>query len=300
MGRLVRRQRLMLLLFLTFLTLIIALRFRQRIDWYSDAPIRVLLLELTLPGTETTNRLMAFNGTPVREPAEVTVKCVEEFFPREFERYNEGQSARVELHVSGPYQVEVDPPDVYDPDASAVTLMWRSLRYHRYFQGLAEGLGVDFDDYDARMVAVFVPGDESEQIEAGSMASRGRRFGVVYLNLAHMDYTYSALTLVHEIGHTFGATDKYDYDSFLAVWPAGFADPTRSPAFPQEHAELMAGDIPITEQNELEIDSMDQVRIGVKSAEEMGWLTALDSWKYYRSLPDAPPPPPQEQRAPEE
>lgn len=282
----------MLLLFLTFLTLIVASRFRQRIDWYGDAAIRVLLLELTLPGTETTNRLMAFNGTPVREPAEVTVECVEEFFPREFERYNEGQSVRVELHVSGPFQVAIDPPDVYDPDASTATLMWRSLQYHRYFEKLAEGLGVDFEDYDARMVAVFVSGDHDAQIEAGSMASRGRRFGVVYLNLAHLDYTYSALTLLHEIGHTFGATDKYDADSFLAVWPQGYADPTRTPAFPQEYAELMAGDIPVTEQDEQEIGSTDQVRIGVKSAEEMGWLTIWDSWRYYRALPESPPPPP--------
>jgi len=287
-----RRQRLMLLLFLTFLTLIAASRFRQRIDWYGDAPIRVLLLELMLPGTETTNRLMAFNGTPVQEPAEVTVKCVEEFFPREFARYNEGEAAHVELHVSGPYQVEIDPPDVYDADASAATLMWRSLQYHRYFKKLAAGLGVDFRDYDARLVAVFVAGDQDEQIEAGSMASRGRRFGVVFLNLYHMDYTYSALTLLHEIGHTFGASDKYDYDTFLAVWPEGYAEPERSPVFPQQYAELMAGDIPIAPQDEVEIASLDQVRLGVDSAHELGWVTALDRWTFYRDLPKAPPQPP--------
>jgi len=287
----------MLLLFLTFLTLIAASRFRQRIDWYSDAPIRVLLLELMLPGTEITNRLMAFNGTPVQQPAEATVRCVEEFFAREFERYQQGKAAQVELHLAGPYQVDLDPPDVYDPEASATTLMWRSWQYHRYFKKLAQGLGVEFGDYDVRMVAVFLPGDQDEQIEAGSVASRSRRFGVVYLNLFHMDYTYSALTLLHEIGHTFGAMDKYDYGSFLAVWPEGYAAPEQTPVFPQQYAELMAGDIPTAEQEEEEITSLDQVRIGVKTAEELGWVTALDSWRYYRPLPDAPAPRPAE-RAP--
>jgi hypothetical protein len=176
---------------------------------------------------------MAFNGTPVRDPAEVTVRVAEEFFPREFERYNEGEAPRLEVRIHGPFQVEVDPPDLLDPEASTFELWRRSMNYVRYFERLGADLGVDFDDYDVRMVVVFVPGEQFEQIEAGSLASPSRRFGVVYLNLFHLDYTYSALTLMHEMGHAFGASDKYDYDSFLAVWPEGYAAPDEVRLFPR-------------------------------------------------------------------
>ncbi len=290
--RLLRRQRLMLLLFLAVLTGIVAARFRHRIDWYGDAPIRVLVLELLLPGTEMTNALMAFNGTPVREPAEVTVHAAESFFPQEFERYNEGESARVEVRVHGPFPAEVDPPDLYDADASTFELWRRSVSYVSYFEDLASELGVDFDDYDVRMVVIFVPGEQDEQIEAGSLASPSKRFGVVYLNLFHMDHTYSALTLLHEMGHAFGASDKYDYDTFLARWPHGYVAPGQVPVFPQQHAELMAADIPLAEDDEREILDLSEVRIGVQTAHEMGWVGTLDRWLYYRDLPEQPPPSP--------
>jgi len=283
-----RRQRLMLLLFLAFLTLIAAARWRQRIDWYGAAPIRVLLLELVPPGSEPSNTFMAFNGTSVREPAAVDAFCVETYFEREFARYSDESMARVELRIAGPFPVAVAPPDVGDPDASALTLMWRNLQYYKYFDELAADLGVDFDDYDVRMVAVLVTDDTSGQVEAGSMASRSRRFGVVYLDMHGMDLTYSALTLLHEIGHAFGATDKYDADTYRAVWPRGYADPYLEPVHPQFHAELMAGDIPVTADDEREIQSLDEVQIGVQTAHEIGWLGEFKRWNYYKALPDAP------------
>ena len=287
-GLLLRRQRLMLLLFLSFLTLIVASRWRQRIDWYGEAPIRVLLLEIVPPGAEPSNRFMAFNGTPVREPAPVDAFCVETYFEREFARYSDEPMARVELRRAGPYPLALAPPDVGDPDASLPTLMWRNLQYYQYFEGVAADLGLDFDDYDVRMVAVLVGDDLSGQIEAGSMASRSKRFGVVFLDMHSMDPTYSALTLLHEIGHAFGATDKYDLDTYHAVWPQGYADPLLVPAHPQEYAELMAGDIPLAADDEREISSLDEVQIGVQTAHEIGWLGEWKRFNYYRALRDAP------------
>jgi hypothetical protein len=278
----------MLLLFLSFLLLIVASRWRNRIDWYGGGTVQVLLLQLVPPGVEPTGRLMAFNGTPVREPADVDVFCVETFFAREFGRYSAEPPPSVELRRSGPHPVAIAPPDVGDPDASLPTLMWRNLQYFRYFEDLAADLGVDFDEYDVRMVLVLVSGDMSGQVEAQSLASRTRRFGVVYLSMEDLDYTYSGLTLLHEIAHAFGATDKYDPDTYWAAWPQGYADPHREPVHPQEHAELMAGDIPISPDDEREILTLDEVQIGVQTAHEIGWIGPWDRWTYYRSLPQQP------------
>lgn len=283
-----RRQRLMLLLFLSFLLLIVASRWRDRIDWYGGGTVRVLLLQLVPPGAEPSTRLMAFNGTPVREPADVDVFCVETFFTREFGRYSDETPPDVELRRSGPHPVAIAPPDVSDPDASSFSLMWRNLQYYRYFEHLAADLGVDFDDYDARMVMVLVEDDTSGQVEALSLASRSRRFGVVFLSMEDLDYTYSGLTLLHEIAHAFGATDKYGLDTYRAAWPQGYADPHRAPVHPQEYAELMAGDIPISPDDEREIATLEEVQIGVQTAHELGWIGPWDRWTYYRSLPQQP------------
>ena len=250
--------------------------------------MRVLLLQLVPPGAESSSRLMAFNGTPVREPADVDVTCVESFFAREFGRYSQDPPPKIELRRSGPHTVALAPPDVGDPDASLPTLMWRNLQYFRYFEDLAADLGLDFDEYDVRMVMVLVTDDTSGEVEAQSLASRSRRFGVVYLSMEDLDYTYSGLTLLHEIAHAFGATDKYDPDTYQAIWPQGYADPQRAPRHPQEYAELMAGDIPISADDEREILTLDEVQIGVQTAHEIGWVGPWDRWTYYRSLPQQP------------
>ncbi len=289
--QLVLRQRLLLLLLLTIMVSVIVWFRAGRVDWASDAAVRVLLLELIPDGAQTTRDLMAFNGTPVREPFPLNAYCVQDFFADEYERYHPGSRPRVELHLIGPYPVALDPPDLQDPDASTLRLMARSMRYYRYFERLGADLGVDFDAYHVRAVAIFQPGYEFEQIEALSLASPRRRFGVVHFNLNHLDPEYSGLTLLHELAHAFGASDKYDMDSFHAVWPQGYAEPGRSPVYPQEYAELMAGDIPVSPDDEREIASLEEVRIGVQTAYEMGWISWWESLRFYRSVSEQPPTP---------
>lgn len=288
---LVLRQRLLLLLLLTVMVSVVVWYRSSRVDWAADAAIRVMLLELLPAGAQTSRDLMAFNGTPVREPFALNAYCVQDFFADEYERYHPGSRPRVELHLIGPYAVPLDPPDLHDPDASSSQLLVRSMRYYRYFERLGADLGVDFDAFDVRAVAIFEPGYEYEQIEALSLASPRRRFGVIRLNLNHLDPEYSGLTLLHELAHAFGASDKYDMDSFHAVWPQGYVEPDRHPVHPQEYAELMAGDVPISEEEEREIESLDQVRIGVQTAYEMGWISWWEKLRYYRAIPEQPPTP---------
>ncbi len=289
--RLVRRQRLALLLLLTVAVSVVVWFRASRVNWSADASVRVLLLELIPEGAHTTRDLMAFNGTPVRDPFPLNAYCVQDFFADEYERYHPGDRPRVELHLIGPYEVTLEPPDLHDPDASTWQLTWRAMRYYRYFEQLGEDLGVDFDAYHVRAVAIFEPGYRYEQIEAMSLASSRRRFGVVRFNLNHLDPEYSGLTLLHELAHAFGASDKYDPDLYQAVWPHGFAEPDRSPVYPQRYAELMAGDIPIAAGSEREIESLDQVRVGIQTAYEMGWISWWESLRYYRALPEQPPSP---------
>jgi hypothetical protein len=89
------------------------------------------------------------------------------------------------------------------------------------------------------------------------------------------DSAYSKQNLVilaHELLHTLNATDKYDLATSMPIYPDGFAEPDKSPRYPQNLAELMGGRTAISE-NKAEIPkSLKQTLIGEKTAREIGWL----------------------------
>ena len=56
----------------------------------------------------------------------------------------------------------------------------------------------------------------------------------------------NTIVIAHETMHTVGATDKYDLSTGEPVYPDGYAEPDRSPRFPQPKAEIMAGQRPVS------------------------------------------------------
>jgi hypothetical protein len=81
----------------------------------------------------------------------------------------------------------------------------------------------------------------------------------------------NAVIVAHELLHTLGATDKYDFATNLPRFPDGYAEPERSPRFPQAFAEIMGGRIPVSETRADIPQSMDRVLIGAATAAEIGW-----------------------------
>ncbi|MBI5784967.1 MAG: hypothetical protein HZA64_05855 [Rhodocyclales bacterium] len=81
----------------------------------------------------------------------------------------------------------------------------------------------------------------------------------------------NAVIITHELLHTLGATDKYEAYSNLPSFPDGYAEPDRTPRYPQVFAEIMGGRIPVTESRADIPESIDQVLIGPGTATEIGW-----------------------------
>jgi hypothetical protein len=81
----------------------------------------------------------------------------------------------------------------------------------------------------------------------------------------------NAVIVAHELLHTLGATDKYDFATNLPRFPEGYAEPDRSPRHPQAFAEVMGGRIPVSETRADIPESMDRVLIGAATAAEIGW-----------------------------
>jgi len=81
----------------------------------------------------------------------------------------------------------------------------------------------------------------------------------------------NSVVVAHELLHTFGATDKYDPENNLPLFPQGYAEPRADPLYPQSHAEIMGGRIPRS-RSEAEIPrSLDQPMIGALTAREINW-----------------------------
>jgi hypothetical protein len=59
------------------------------------------------------------------------------------------------------------------------------------------------------------------------------------------------------------------------IHPDGFADPDRSPLFPQEYAEIMGGRIPLGPNSSAMPESLNQCRIGRLTAFEIGFYQQL-------------------------
>ncbi|RYY79350.1 MAG: hypothetical protein EOO69_07190 [Moraxellaceae bacterium] len=89
------------------------------------------------------------------------------------------------------------------------------------------------------------------------------------------DASYSQQNLVvlsHELLHTLGATDKYDFVNNMPAFPDGYGNPQQQPLFPQAKAELMGGRIVISESKAVIPKNLAQTVIGEKTAREIGWV----------------------------
>ncbi|MFH1982398.1 MAG: hypothetical protein ABIL58_11160 [Pseudomonadota bacterium] len=190
---------------------------------------------------------------------------VEEFFSEEAESY--GVPLSVPLVVSLASEVKDQPPP--PPIArSRFSIMWWSLRL-RYWVFAS-------DHYkgptpDIRAYIVYHDAIKNRVLE-DSLGIEKSRTGIVHAFADLKMADQNKVVLAHELLHTLGATDKYDMRTLKPDFPDGFADPDRTPLYPQTHAEIMASRIPESDNRWEMPRSLDFVVIGRKTAQEIKWL----------------------------
>ena len=80
--------------------------------------------------------------------------------------------------------------------------------------------------------------------------------------------------MAHEILHTVGASDKYNYEDVQPIYPNGYAKPDQKPLFPQRYAEIMAGRIPFNMTQARMPKDLRFCLVGEQTAKEINWITA--------------------------
>lgn len=188
-----------------------------------------------------------------------------EYFAEESTRYNLGLRRPVEVQLGD--VVNETPPA--PPIAGSVfsTMLW-SLKFRWFAWNNSPDVPVK---PDIRLYLLYHDPATTPALSHSTALNKGR-IGRVNL-FGNTSYAKQNLVIAaHELLHTLTASDKYDLATTLPAYPDGFAEPEKSPLYPQDFAELMGGRVPMSETKAEIPKSLSQTLIGEKTAREIGWL----------------------------
>jgi hypothetical protein len=187
------------------------------------------------------------------------------YFAEEATRYNLGLRRPVEVQL-GSVVSEVPPAP---PIGGSVfsTVIW-SLKFRWFAWNNSPDVTVK---PDIRLYLLYHDPDTTPALSHSTALNKGR-IGRVNL-FGNTSYAKQNLVITaHELLHTLTASDKYDLATTLPAYPDGFAEPSKSPLYPQDFAELMGGRVPVSETKAEIPKSLSQTLIGQKTAREIGWM----------------------------
>jgi hypothetical protein len=229
---------------------------RERNHW--DRTLRVAIIVLGL--------------SPVDEATMAALRertgALEDAFADEMHRYRPGAQRPFAFTVFGPALVTERPPT--PASDGVVDLAKQSYAQWRYLSAVDDTTGLDTGLFDARIYAlVRAPTRKGRSVVEGQSEENGR-VGTVEVEIDPNSADFALFVVGHELLHTLGATDKYDASGRVLV-PAGLADPSRSPLYPQERVEIMARNRPVAPGDERPPDGLAELTVGQVTAREIGW-----------------------------
>jgi len=191
-------------------------------------------------------------------------KTIDRFFAREAERYhlNTHEPFRTRLRT----ELHDRPPHRADDAGLLATALW-SLRL-RYWAWRVSGHA--HDPEDVRMFVLYHDPALTPTVPHSLGLMKGL-IGVVYAFATSDMNGENNVVIAHELLHTVGATDKYDFVDDAPRFPDGYGDPAQKPLYPQETAELMAGRRMLAPGKWQQAASLDEVVVGPMTALEIRW-----------------------------
>jgi hypothetical protein len=249
-------------------------------DWETREQAAVVVLvppDLTEEEAEVLQQIEAF---AFDDGGQATFKALTYWFQREYGRYAEEGVSPVYLDVVGPVKVQTYPPAPPRVGANLSFLQryQQTKAFLDYFRAKRESLQFAPEN------AVFVLFYKAEQgyLFKGihSVASRRDRSGFVFAPLTQEGADTALINTAHELLHLYGASDQYDGER--CVYPEGFYEPLQQPRFPQRYAEVMAQGIPVADgRKEASLELFEDMRVGVHTAYEIGWIDQARRDRYY-------------------
>ncbi len=222
-------------------------------------------------GSSLTVAIYPINGDG-SETADAYIRSLraESFGP--IEEFMKAEAARHGLDVYRPVEVKLAPVVTSRPPAPphgagkpSVVLWSLNMRYWAYFKNTLSGTRPD-----VRIFVLYFDPKRHPRLAHSTGLQQGL-IGVVNAFASEEMAGSNMVIIVHELMHTLGATDKYDFAGNRPLYPDGYADARQDPLHPQAYAEIMAGRIPISPARSEIPEGLHEVVVGEKTAREINW-----------------------------
>lgn len=191
---------------------------------------------------------------------------IEQFFAKEASDYGLPLNKPFKMMLA--HEVNELPPPPPERGSHALQMGWWSLKLRKWAWSMDES---GFSPH-IKMFIVYHPYARNKELPHSLGMEKGM-IGVVQA-FAHREMEgKNNLVIAHEMLHTIGSTDKYDYETLEPRYPDGYAEPDKTPRYPQRYAELMGGRTPLSESTSFMPRSLRGVTLGTSTAKEINWLT---------------------------
>ncbi|MFN0305558.1 MAG: hypothetical protein ACKVQU_34990 [Burkholderiales bacterium] len=202
----------------------------------------------------TVGHIRALNSESFRD--------IEDFIEREAQRHGRDLTRPVSVALAP--EVRAHPPTPPHGGNVIEIAFWSlRLRYWAWQHDLYRG-----PKAHVRLFVIYHDPQRTQRVPHSLGLEKGM-LGVVHAFASKEDNGSNNVVIAHEMLHTLGATDKYDLSNNLPRFPDGYAEPERSPRYPQLKAEIMGGRIPIDAARMEVPASLNDVVIGARTAMEI-------------------------------
>ncbi len=244
-----------LLLILLFVTLDSFFMKVNTSDW--DQPLRVVIYPINGDQSEVSSSYIASLQESGFSP-------INQFMRREAVRYG--------IAISDPLDIRMGPviekiPPLPPREASILnTMLWSlNFRYWSFTMDTYEG-----PKPDIRIFTLFYDVQTHKRLPHSTGIEEGM-LSIVHAFSNRKMAKQNNFVIAHEMLHTLGATDKYNLSNNRPIFPDGYAEPTRTPRYPQQFAEIMGSRIPVDQTSAKMPGGLSEAIIGPLTAWEIGW-----------------------------
>lgn len=214
--------------------------------------------------------IFPINGDGTLRTHNYILSLTDEHFS-EIDQWMRREAKRYDLPLQQPFNTSLGPvvkslPPQLPEEANVAQVVWWNLRLRWWvWRETPDDLS------NLRRVRVFVTFRANEENLPHSLGLEKGLIGVVYAFSLPEQKQQNNIVIAHEILHTVGASDKYNFAGF-PTYPEGFANVRRVPLYPQRYAEIMAGKIPTSHYSSYMARSLKSTRINEVTAREIAWI----------------------------
>jgi len=225
-------------------------------DW--DQPLRVVIYPINGDQSEV-------SASYIDTLKESGFSPVNQFMRNEAARYGLAISDPLDLRI-GPMIDELPPTPPKDRNMLDTILWSLSFRYWSFKVDSYKG-----PKPDIRIFTLFYDSKTHQRLPHSTGIEQGM-LSIVHAFSNKKMAKQNNFVIAHEMLHTLGATDKYNLANNLPIFPDGYADPEKTPRYPQRFAEIMGGRIPLNQTNAKIPAGLNEAIIGSLTAWEIGWI----------------------------